>query len=206
MLIRIKQIEDIDLRLEILIFIASLQVDQGGRLRTHTIVLHEWPWAEIAGAETAEYAVGQIDRGARGNCCLNGTWNMVASGIISGKFRVGVGYVEIQGQPGQWFIKIGPLHSVPITGPARLGDPGITYEEEFGVQMQIPERQGRVQTGNPGTAHADFGAFGPYQGVHLQGWITRFWINRDRGASRIVAVEPKATIEIQLRTGPGAEN
>ena len=131
---RIKQIEDIDLRLEVLILIAGLQVDQGGRLGTHTIVLNEWPWAEIAGAETAEQAVGQIDRGASGNHCFNGTWNIVASGVIFGKSRMGIGDVEIQGQPGERFIKVGPLYSVPTTGTARLRDPGIADEEEFGVQ------------------------------------------------------------------------
>jgi hypothetical protein len=55
---RIKQIEDIDLRPEIFILIASLQVDQGGCLGTHTVILNERPWVEIAGAETAEQAIG----------------------------------------------------------------------------------------------------------------------------------------------------
>src|SRR5207237_7767682 len=38
------------------------------------------------------------------------------------------------------------------------------------------------------------------------GWIASFGIDGEPGPSRIVAVEPKAAIEIQLSAGPGAKN
>src|SRR5262245_34261876 len=122
---RIEQIEDLDLRPQAFKFIASFQVDQGGRLGAHTIVLNERPWAEIAGAKTAEQTIGQIDRGASGNHRFNGTWNIVAGGVVFAKSRMGIGYVEIQSQPGERFIKIGPLHAIATTGTARLRDSSI---------------------------------------------------------------------------------
>src|SRR5207245_8312947 len=70
----------------------------------------------------------------------------------------------------------------------------------------MPECQGRVQAGNPGSTYANLSAFCADQWGHRLGWIARFGINCERGPPRIVAVEPKAAVEIQLSTGPGAEN
>src|SRR6266446_6898008 len=134
MVFRIEQIEDIELRREASILIARLQIDQGGRLGTHAIVFNERPWAEVAEPETAEQAVGHIDRGPRGNHRFNGAWNMVASRVIFGKLRIRMGQVEIQGQPGERLIKIGPLYTIPTAGAAWLGDPRIPDKDQFRVQ------------------------------------------------------------------------
>src|SRR4051812_557893 len=107
----------------------------------NTVILDQWPRAEMARFECAEPAgvAAESDSAA----CHPGrrTRDAVTGQVEICEARARKSDIEIKPKPGQRLILVDPLHSDAAAGPARLGGAGIADEQEFRIKVEQKDCQ-----------------------------------------------------------------
>src|SRR4029453_13348458 len=95
-----------------------------------------------------------------------------------------------------------PFDADAAAGPSGFGRSSVTHEEQLGVESQIPQRHRRLQTTNSNRPKSDLRAFRADERRHAIDGVASYPINGDRGATRVVTVESRARVHVQLGAVP----
>src|SRR5271156_1608230 len=186
--------------------------------------------AKVAQAQTRREAFVIVQRDARGNHQPNRlrhakaarAWHRIQATTRVGERRIirvyfrksgaGIRKVKIKSQMIRWSVEVRPFDAIAV---ARLGRRNrasrVAILLEFGVTVEIPQRQGALQMGDRRGAHTDFAAFGCDQGRNRGSRRGKRIVRRNRllvlgCTTRVVTVEPESTLYVKLGPGPRAEN
>ena len=156
--------------------------------------------------QAAEHRLPWLDRDPRRDHAIERARNPLPGRVVAGEPRAREREIGIDRQPRREPRVVGPLDANPPAWPARFGRPCIADEQQLGVDPQVPQRDGRLQTANANRAQADLRALRAHQRRHAFGRRPADRIDRDRRATGVVAVEARAGIHVQLGSAPRAED
>src|SRR5262245_24993707 len=109
------------------------------------IVFGERSRTEVAPAEARVEAVHVLE--ARTGCHdgSDGFGNIGSHGIELGEARMRPRRVEVEGDPRAGAEVVRPFEPVTAAGPARLRDPFVAGKHQLRVEIEHPDRRGRLE-------------------------------------------------------------
>ena len=202
----VEGVEEVEREFPIAVLPAYAGVERGRGGLGDGVVFGERLGAEGAEADAGEGAGGVADDEAGGDDGANGVGDAVSGGtgaIACVRER----YVGVESEPRGGAVEIGELDAIAARGATGLGAAGIADEDEFGIEVERPERDGAHEAGSERSAQPAFETARANEGVHtIDGRCAVGGVNADGGAAGVVAVEAEAGVEIKFSFNPRAEH
>ena len=185
---------------------ADLAVPDRRRFGRHAVVLDQRARAEVTQANAAEDAFRRLHRQGARDDPVERARNRVAGRIVVGEPRGGERKVGLGRHPRCQAQVVRPFKTVAVARSVRLGDAGVADEQQFRIEVQVPQRHRRLQPADSDGPHAELAAARLHQRAERLDRLAGPRIHRQRRTAHVVAVEALSPVGVELGLPPRPED
>ena len=190
--------------------VPGFAVEDGRRLRRHAVVLDERPRTEVAepesGKRSRSHARRRVHRNSSRDHAVEGAWDerLVFRHVLEARVRER--QIQVDRHPRVWVEVVRELEPIPAARRSRLGAAGIADVNQLRVEVEVPDRRGRLQLAHGHVADAELGALRARERRRGRCRIARHRIDRQHHAQTRVGMESPSPVGIELGAPPRTEH